>query len=194
MIKLKKLIGNGAVRACYEHPQNKRLCIKVLLKKGNAEKTFTNEINLYKKLKNTLSPYLCRYEEELVETDKGIGMITELFRDFDNKISKTLAKIKLTSEIKHQIDSFTQTLIENDIFFYDFNLQNFVVQRLKDKTQLKYIDMKSYQHYKPWTYIGLEKFIPYFARRAMKQRINKLNALIKQKADREKQKDKQLKK
>ncbi len=178
MIKLNKMIGYGAVRACYEHPQNQRLCIKVFLKQGNAKKSFTDEINLYKKLKDTLSPYLCRYEEQLVETDKGIGMVTELLRDSDLTISKPLAHCTKTPEIKAQIDDFCQRLIDNDIFFYDFNLQNFVIQKLAGKTQLKFIDMKSYRRYKPWTYLGLEKFVPYFARRAMKQRIKKLNQLL----------------
>ncbi len=178
MIELNKMIGYGAVRACYEHPQNQRLCIKVFLKQGNAKKSFTDEINLYKKLKNTLSPYLCHYEEQLVETNKGIGMVTELLRNSDLTISKPLAHCPKTPEIKAQIDDFCQRLIDNDIFFYDFNLQNFVIQNLAGKTQLKFIDMKSYRHYKPWTYLGLEKFVPYFARRAMKQRIKKLNQLL----------------
>ena len=133
---------------------------------------------LYKKLKDTLSPYLCHYEEQLVETNKGIGMVTELLRDSDLTISKPLAHCPKTPEIKAQIDDFCQRLIDNDIFFYDFNLQNFVIQNLAGKTQLKFIDMKSYRHYKPWTYLGLEKFVPYFARRAMKQRIKKLNQLL----------------
>ena len=183
MIELNKMIGYGAVRACYEHPQNQRLCIKVFLKQGDAKKTFTNEINLYKKLKNILSPYLCRYEEELVETDKGLGMVTELLRDSDLTISKPLANFPQTPEIKAQIDDFCQRLIKNNIFFYDFNLQNFVVQNIEGKTQLKFIDMKSYRHYKPWTYLGLEKFVPYFAHRAMKQRINKLNQLLTEKIE-----------
>lgn len=178
MLKLKKMIGYGAVRACYEHPENKHLCVKVFLEKGKKTKSFLDEIHLYKKLENKLSPYLCFYEEALVETDKGTGMVTELLRDDDLSISQPLATTPLTEEIKAQIDDFTQRLIDNDIFFYDFNLQNFVIQKLKNKTQLKYIDMKSYRRYKPWTFLGLEKFIPSLARLAMKQRIKKLNNLL----------------
>lgn len=181
MLQLQKIIGRGASRICYEHPQSPNLCVKIYTKKGYGEKELKEEIKIYQEVKNKLSPYICHYEEELVPTNQGLGLVTEIIRDdnLDTSQSLGLKYPHITEEYYQQLDDFCHRLIENKIYFYDFNVANFVVQE-KDKHQyLKYIDLKSYKKYKPWTYLRLERIIPYLAHTALKQRIKKLYKIIK---------------
>lgn len=181
MLQLKKIIGKGASRICYEHPQNKNLCIKIYNKKGYGEKELEEEIKIYQEVKEKLSPYLCHYEERLIPTDQGRGLVTEIIRDDNGEISLTLAKKRpqMKEEAYQQLDDFFQRLLQNKLYFYDFNIANFVVQEKDNHQHLKYIDLKSYKRYKPWTYLKLEKIIPYFAQIALKQRIKKLYNILK---------------
>ena len=181
MLQLQKIIGRGASRTCYEHPNNKNLCIKIYNKKGYGEKELEEEIKVYQEVKTKLSPYICHYEEELVPTNKGKGLATEIIRDDSGEISSSLIRKykQVTEELYQQLDDFCQRLIKDKIFFYDFNIANFVVQEKDNHQYLKYIDLKSYKKYKPWTYLRLERIIPYLAQRALKQRIKKLYKILK---------------
>ena len=181
MLKLQKEIDRGATRICYGHPDTPNLCVKVYIDANKKLNEIQQEINIYKALKEQLAAYLCFYKNELVETDKGVGLVCELLRDDNGQISQSLVKCKrpLTPEIIAQIHNFTDTLIKEKIYFYDFNIKNFALQIKNGKPQLKYIDLKSYNKYKPWTYLHLEKIIPYLAQRALRQRIKKFYTLLK---------------
>lgn len=181
MLKLQKEIDRGATRICYEHPNSPNLCIKVYINANKKPNEMHQEISIYKILKEQLNTYLCFYEDNLTETDKGLGLVCELLRNDDGQISQSLVKCKrpLTPEIIAQIHNFTDTLIKEKIYFYDFNIKNFALQIKNGKPQLKYIDLKSYNKYKPWTYLHLEKIIPYLAQRALRQRIKKFYTLLK---------------
>ena len=181
MLQLEKIIGKGASRTCYEHPENKNLCIKIYNKKGYGEKELEEEIKIYQTVKEKLTPYLCQYEEKLISTNQGLGLATEIIRDDTGEISLPLAKkhAYVREEFYKQLDDFCNRLLQNKIYFYDFNVANFVVQEKDNHQYLKYIDLKSYKRYKPWTYLKLEKIIPYFAQIALKQRIKKLYNILK---------------
>ena len=64
------------------------------------------------------------------------------------------------------------------LFFYDFNLRNFVVQIKRGESRLYYIDLKSFDSYKPWTFLHLEKISNTIARRIMAHRLKRLLMMI----------------
>lgn len=177
MLRLTDLISWGATRKCYRHPQDSSRCIKVM-QKGKSPAALQSELNIYRKLKHKLGNFICRYTPDLVETDKGLGLECELIINSDNTPSEPLLNYvrynRLSPEILGQLQDFFQTLLDNNIFFYDFNLMNFVVQEANGKQRLVYIDLKSYRHYKPWTYLGLERFSPLLSHYIMKRRIHSL--------------------
>ena len=87
-------IGEGDIRTCYEHPQNKSLCIKVPKPHVTREYTY-KEILYFLKLqkRNTTKfnyPFYSDYQGE-VETNFGLGQVFDLVRDeHTGAISKTL--------------------------------------------------------------------------------------------------------
>ncbi len=177
MLQLTDLISWGATRECYHHPTDDSHCIKVM-QKGKSAETLQQELNIYRKLKQKLGNFICHYTPELVSTNKGLGLECELIIDDNQQPSQPLLNYvqqqKLSAEIQTQLQTFFQILLDNNIFFYDFNLMNFVVQERSQHQRLIYIDLKSYRHYKPWTYLGLERFFRPLARHIMRRRIRSL--------------------
>ncbi len=177
MLHLNSLIGKGATRECYAHPSDPKRCIKIMQHKGDPA-MLRHELEIYKQLSDKLKDFICRYTDHLIETDKGPGLESELIINADGTTSRPLIdyviKKQISSGILSQLETFCSILIKNNIFFYDFNLMNFVVQELPQKQRLVYIDMKSYQQYKPWTYLKLERFFSSLAAFIMKQRIRSM--------------------
>ena len=175
ILQLTELINKGSYRACYAHPNDKSKCIKVPLKSAKIIKNTIAEIKAYKKLKYILGKYLVWHDDKLVDTDKGKGAVCELLRDDDGNYSKNLLyyhQNKLIDiDILSQLRKFFTLVLQNNIFFFDFNYKNFVVLNHDGKKQLKYIDMKSYCNPHSWTFLKLERFIPCLAKSKMRRRI-----------------------
>jgi len=53
-------------------------------------------------------------------------------------------------------------------------MKNFVVQKSGQQKKIKYIDLKSFNKSKFWTFLKLEYYIKPFARFAMRKRIKRL--------------------
>lgn len=177
MLKLSKFIGKGATRICFEHPEDKNKCVKVPVR-FKENRILKRELETYQYVKIFLNEYIVKYEEKMVETNQGKGIVCEILRDDSGEYSQTLDKYyqtgKIKNELKNQIKDFAYFLLAEDIFFYDFNLKNFMVQKKKNKVQLKYIDLKSFENYKPWTFLHLEKIITPLGRILMIRRLKKL--------------------
>lgn len=177
MLRLSKFIGKGAVRLCFEHPEDENKCIRVTVK-YKEEHLLEQELETYQKIKSYLGDYLVKYDDKLVDTTLGKGMVSELLRDDNRQYSKILGYYVYNKELKEkiieQVIDFARKLVANDIFFYDFNLENFMVQIKDGEPKLKFTDLKSFKKYKPWTYLKLEKFIKPLARHLMKRRMKKL--------------------
>lgn len=173
-LKLTKFISKGATRICFEHPNNKNLCIKIV-SRFKEEGILHKELKAYNQIKYALGDYLTKYEDSLVDTNYGKAIICELLRDDDGKYSNTLNfyRNSLDEEIISQLYHFAYKLIEYDIFFYDFNLNNFIVQIKQGKKKLYYIDIKSFNNYKPFIYLRLERFIPFIAKHIMIKRLKR---------------------
>ncbi|MCM1322634.1 MAG: hypothetical protein NC218_00420 [Acetobacter sp.] len=51
-------------------------------------------------------------------------------------------------------------------------MQNFIVQVKDGQKRVYYIDLKSFEKYKPWTFLGLERVVTPFARYCMRRRLD----------------------
>ena len=165
------LLGEGASRKCYSHPKDKKKCLKIEKKSGTINR---QDLESYHIVKSILNSYLAGYDDELVETNMGAALVCELIFDEDGQPSESFAEYKQTQkpspQLKDQFLHFFNLLQKNDLFFYDFNPKNFIVQKVPDGVRLRYIDLKSFK--KTRTAFAIEK-IPYFAKRKLKRRIER---------------------
>lgn len=173
MLILKDLISHGRVRACYYHPTDNRLCVKVALNKKN-EKLIRKDLNNNSLFRKTIAPYVPRYYK-LIKTNKGLGLTTDLIYDDDNRLSPRLCDWKrtghsITKELKKQFDDFFGRLFRYRLWFYDFNDENFLIRTHKGRQYLYFVDTKSLNRNNSWSFLKLEYFVPFLARIRMKRR------------------------
>lgn len=185
MLILKDMISHGRVRACYYHPTNNKLCIKVTLDKKH-DKLLQKEIDNDALFQKTIACYVPRYYE-LVETDKGLGLVSDLIRDEDGSLSVCLGDwLKnanvLSKEIMDQFDDFFSKLLKFRLWFYDFNAGNFLIRSSKGCFQVLFVDTKSLNHNNSWSTLKLEYICPFLARRRMLRRIRRFYAIHKKQA------------
>ncbi len=177
MLELTKFIAKGATRLCFEHPENKNLCAKVYVRFKD-EKLLKRDLQVYSYVKDELKDYVVYHQEQIVQTNLGKAIIAKLLRDDDDSYSKTLNYYYehniIDAEIISQLYHFAYKLVEHDIFFYDFNLNNFTIEAKNGKKKLYYTDIKSFERYKSWGFLKLEKIVPFIARYIMKKRLKRL--------------------
>jgi hypothetical protein len=83
------IVGKGLHRECYVHPENKDLCIKIVV--AGDHKESQREQKYYRLLQKRNIPWEILPEfYGVVETNLGSGAVFDLIRDFDGEISKTL--------------------------------------------------------------------------------------------------------
>lgn len=127
-------IGGGTNRACYVHPTNPQLCIKVTIS-GN-QKESNREIKYFNQLKKqSIEWSMLAQFYGIISTNYGDAMVCDLIRDYDNSISKTLLfyvqnqdsyKIENLFEL---LDGLEHYLIQNLILVKDLNFLNILYQR-----------------------------------------------------------------
>ena len=178
MLILEKSLGKGAVRECYEHPADKTKCVKVLLPHASLS-VFEKELKNYSVVKDVLSDYIVSCEKELVETNKGKGLVCERLLDDDGSPSKMIYEIEPDDDLKRELDSFFGLLLTHNLFFYDFNEQNFAVQIKNGRKRLKYIDLKSFRHNNSWCFLKLEGVFDCLARIMMTRRLKRVYKILK---------------
>ncbi len=181
MLKLSKFIGKGESRICFEHPDNRNKCVKVSVRHKEShllEKELKNSL----KIKPYLGDFILNYEKKLVDTDQGVGLVCELLRDDNGECSKALAyylaRGEFDDELKKQVWRFYYNLLAHDVFVYDFNLGNFMVQIKNGRKYLKYTDLKSFENCKSWTFLKLERVFPFLAHFIMHRRLKKFFSVI----------------
>ncbi len=91
MLQLKrKPIGRGKLRACFAHPDDPRMAVKV--SKGRKGKYLQREIGFYRRLKNQgVGPgrHIPKYYGHC-ETNYGAAIVVDLVRNYDGEISRPL--------------------------------------------------------------------------------------------------------
>lgn len=86
-------IGSGANKKCFTHPNNEKLCIKIIYSNndGNSQKELQRELRYYQVLQNkNHSPKLLPNYYGEIETNLGIGYVYDVIRDYDKNISRNL--------------------------------------------------------------------------------------------------------
>ena len=177
VLHLQKRIGHGATRDCWQHPLQDNLCVKVNLanRKNNS---LPYEIHVYERIKKLLPGLVAAIHSELVETDKGQGLVSELIRDEDGRISPCLKEYSDRggdmNEILNPLNRIIKRMIVRDIFFLDLNRGNFAVQTLHGKKTVIMIDIKSLNRAGFVGFLHLERIFAPLARNIMFRRIRRL--------------------
>ncbi len=158
--------AQGGHRAIYFHPENSQQCIKVLLpastpenKKAKAPwwkkvrniESFDDNVEEHQVLKHIenwapdiIGQHIPRCYG-FVDTTKGSGLITDVYRDFDGNISPNLLNFLQQHGAQYgvleAIQQFQEAVYKHQILSRALLLHNIVVQRLdKDNCRLFLID------------------------------------------------------
>ncbi len=175
------LIGRGTLRACYRHPDHDYLVIKVPLP-GSPDGDDANrkELASYRLLVRTHREisHISRCHD-FIETDAGPGLVCDCIRDFDGAVSKTIWDIVIHRDtcnmdvVLEAAGEFCEYLIANDIFLFDINLKNIVLQVQEDaRWQAWAIDLKG--PYDNKEFLQLSSRFTFLGRRKLKRRTKQL--------------------
>lgn len=171
MLYLTEYIGGSAVRECYVHPLDRNLCVKVVKHKADLPE-LTREISVAKLLAPYLKDYTVRYDGGLVETDKGPGLVCELVRNEDDgELALSLAQYQErfgADDVEPELRKVLESLIRDNLFFYDFNRSNFVVKRMASGgKKVVFIDLKGFHKNHYMGFLKMERYIAPLARNIM---------------------------
>ncbi len=99
-IDKKSYIGKGNHREVYRHPENNKLCVKIVFDGSENSRQVIREKSYYKHLekRNISWEMLSRYHGDVI-TDMGPASVFELITDHDDEVSKTLEYYISESEI-----------------------------------------------------------------------------------------------
>ena len=121
MLYLTECIGGSAVRKCYVHPLDKNLCVKIVQKMEDLSELM-REVSVAELLTPYLKDYIVRYDNELVETDKGQGLVCGLVRNEDDgELAMSLAQYQErfgAKDVEPELRKILECLIRNNLFFY----------------------------------------------------------------------------
>ena len=186
----------GGTRRCYVHPDDPSKCIKVLrpdrtaLQRKRAAKgwrrlkplaSFDDQVKerrAYERLISRREELVFRHVPKYfgtVDTDMGIGIVTQLIRDFDGKFPATLEEALLlpaTSELTSAVDQFKRWLRDSLLLTRDLLPHNIiVVRRSEGVSRLMIVDG-----------LGSSEFVPlshwnrFAARKKVERKIAKFEA------------------
>ncbi|MBW6510037.1 MAG: PhoP regulatory network YrbL family protein [Desulfuromonadales bacterium] len=153
-----KPFAQGGNRLCYVHPEDSKLCIKVrrpdftladrrrkkgFLKKIRPLSSFDDNLEEFKVMGELKKHYAETIFQHIsrcygfVETDMGKGLVSELIRNTDHRISQTLKKyiweFGVTGSLKTAIESLLEVWKHELVPSRDLLLHNIVVQQDAEK-------------------------------------------------------------
>lgn len=158
------VFGKGGRRVCYIHPSDPSKCIKVLGVKGNPAKR-KNLAPWFKKLR-----FLSSFDDNLrefksfqilekhgdvvwrffprchglVETNEGLGIVTDLIRNEDGSIPKTVrqyvATYGKTPRLVEALDTFFEFLKKEYVVTRDILDHNIIVKESEAELRIYMID------------------------------------------------------
>ena len=177
----KLLVGRGTLRACYQHPEDETLIIKV----GRSDQDGGIDANRkeflsYQKIRERhVKLDHISHCHGFIETDRGQGLVCDCIRDSNGEIAKTIWDIVVYEE-DCDIDKILKTartlcdyLISQDLFLFDINLKNIVLREGSDNSYRAYaIDLKG--PYDNKEFLQLSSRITFLGRRKLKRRAQQL--------------------
>jgi hypothetical protein len=127
-------IGTGRERACYVHPEDPRLAIKMPM--GEVSDQTQRDLKFYRTLKKRGIkgiPHVPDYHG-LCETNLGRGIVVDLVRNYDGEISRPLNWYLAQGVPIEEFDQFLQELkqsfLQNLIIFnHDMTIGNLLFQK-----------------------------------------------------------------
>ena len=180
MIYLRDYIGGSSVRECYRHPLFGDKCIKIVKNKKDLP-GLLREVRVSKLVAPYLKDYIVEYDGELVETDKGLGLVCGLVRNDDGAVASALTRyqdeclVNLGDDIERDLREILRRLITHNLFFYDFNEGNFVVKETRGGAKkVVFIDLKGFHKNHYMGFLKMERFIAPLARNIMFRRMRTL--------------------
>ena len=126
-------LGDGNHKIVYAHPNDKKICVKILFKTPDTD--FDREMKYRAALKNKVDQMdlMTKYFGE-VKTNKGTGYLFERVIDFDGSNSKTLLEqIQNCSDIEDLTKlllEFKREFIAEKFVAAGMDPDNFLVQRI----------------------------------------------------------------
>jgi hypothetical protein len=145
------LINRGRTRACYRHPSDRGLVIKVPVgDKKEQNRSNIKELRGYQVLMREQVDLFCiSHCYGFVTTSLGRGLVCDCIRDDDGKISRTIWDIIVYQEvcdvayIQKVTEDFCRFLIQRDTRLFDLNLKNIALRMQNDGSYQPFaIDLK----------------------------------------------------
>ena len=167
------LINTGTNRACYLHPRDDLMCIKITI--SNTNKETKREVRYYNYLhkKGVSYDMLAEYYGK-VKTNLGVGECVELIKDYDGSISQELDKYldKELSDnekiyIRNLLVELEKYLLKEKIYVKDLNSVNVAFQKLDSKGNSRLVIIDGLAH--SWYIFILSRFVNTFLIGKIKQ-------------------------
>lgn len=175
------LIGRGTLRACYLHPQDETLIVKVAIPgRRGGEEANRKEFLSYKKISQ-------RHEDlehishchGIVATSMGDGLVCDRIRDNSGETARTIWDMVVYDDdcdvenILEVARTLCDYLIAHDLFLFDINLKNIVMKKDRDDSYRAYaIDLKG--PYDNKEFLQLSSRISFLGRKKLKRRTKQL--------------------
>lgn len=131
------MIGKGLHRECYAHPDNRDLCIKIIVNGNLVEHQREQKYFTLLAKRNTPWTMLPRYYG-MVESSRGKGAVFDLIRDDNGDVSKTLEYYCHSSEVFDQyyssipqaFNSFREFLLQYKVITMNLKLKNILFKKI----------------------------------------------------------------
>ena len=178
------LIAKGHHRACYQHPNNAALCVKVHLNPYDDLETL-REVRYFKWLHRSkvnltgIADYCGK-----VSTTLGMGYVYQLIRDYDGQVSKTLdhylnnressgVPLSMITKAYHE---FKQRLQDHYISLMNLKAYNIVFRKeSQDSGHFYLVDNLGSANLLPLSY-----FCKSIARRMLQRKFHRFESLLKE--------------
>lgn len=123
-------VGKGLHRECYIHPNDKQLCIKIVVVGDLSESK--REQSYYKLLqKRGINWNILPRFHGVIETNMGAGAVFDLIRDFDGQVSRTLEYYLSCEQLDHAENSGISQAIR--MFKQELYRQSIITMTLSPK-------------------------------------------------------------
>ena len=127
-------IGQGRERACYVHPEDPRLAVKIPL--GETSQQTQRDLRFYARLRkrNAVHNKHIPGFHGVVDTNLGRGIVVDLIRDYDGQISRPLnwylAQGFPIEEFEPLLEEMIESFLESRIIFnHDLTIGNLLWQK-----------------------------------------------------------------
>lgn len=177
ILKDEDFVGKGNERACYLHPEDNSKAVKITYENNNRKisKQTKIEVAYYNKLqKRKINnwKHLPEFYGE-VETNKGLGFIVELVRDYDGQVSNTFEyylKKDGIEKYKNELEAYKKYFLDNCIIFNYGMMPKNILLRKNNENEFELVLIDGLGDV---TYFQLPNKISYFARRKISRRWDK---------------------